>query len=158
MKLFIKQRVMTLSEKFTIKNEYGEDVYYVEGSLFRIPKEFIIYDTKRNVVATINSHLFKIMSHYDVKTETDSITIKQNFTMFRPSISIVNKNWTLQGDFLAHEYRLTQGNTPIMRISKHWFTWGDSYMLDIEDSTDADLCVSIVIIVDHIMKKAQQNN
>ena len=158
MKLFIKQRVFTLGEEFTVKNEHGEDVFYVSGSFFRIPKKFEIFDKNHQRVGTIESQLFRLFSHYDVNTDSDTLTVRQNFSMFRHSISIVNKDWTLQGDFFAHEYRVVAGNRPIMSISKHWFTWGDSYMLDIVNDDDAILCLAIVIIVDNIIQKQRSSS
>lgn len=158
MKLFIKQKVFTIGEEFTVKDEQGNDVFYVQGSFFRIPKKFTIYNTKREVVGTIESQLFRLFSHYDVTTNNDSLTVRQNFSFFRDNISIVNKDWTLQGDFLSHEYRVISGNRPIMSISKHWFTWGDSYMLDVEREEDAILSLAIVIIVDNIISKSRNNS
>ncbi len=35
-----------------------------------------------------------------------------------------------------------------MSITKHWFTWGDSYELTIENKDDAVLCLGIVIAID----------
>lgn len=157
MKLFIKQKVFTLGEEFTVKDEHGRDRYFVTGSFFRIPKKFIIYNEHREAVATIESQLFRLFSHYDVTTNNDFLTVRQNFSFFTHNISIVNKDWELRGDFFAHEYRVTSGNRPIMSISKHWFTWGDSYMLDIENEEDAILSLAIVIIVDNIIVKSQNN-
>ena len=34
MKLLIQEKVFTWSDRFTVKNEAGEDRYYVEGELF----------------------------------------------------------------------------------------------------------------------------
>lgn len=153
MKLFIKQKVFTLGEEFTVKDEYGNDIFYVQGSFFRIPKMFKVFDSVHNQLASIESQMFRLMSHYDIQTHDEFLTVKQNFTFFNTEISIVGKDWRLQGDFFGHEYRLLSGDRPIMSISKHWFTWGDSYMLDIENPDDALLSLCIVIIVDNIMSK-----
>ena len=59
MKLYIKQSVFTLKEKFAVKNEDGLDVFYVEGSFMRIPKMFKIYDSKQNEVAIIERPMFR---------------------------------------------------------------------------------------------------
>ena len=40
--LYIKQKVFSIGEKFTVTDEYQNDVYYVEGSFFQIPKTFSI--------------------------------------------------------------------------------------------------------------------
>lgn len=38
--LYIKQKVLSLSDKFSVKDELENDVYFVEGSFMQIPKTF----------------------------------------------------------------------------------------------------------------------
>jgi len=35
-----------------------------------------------------------------------------------------------------------------MTVSKEWFTWGDSYVLNIADEIDEILCLAIVLAID----------
>ncbi|CIV67877.1 Protein of uncharacterised function (DUF567) [Streptococcus pneumoniae] len=45
MKTFlVKQKFRLGGERFAIKNDRGEIAYQVEGSFFKIPKTFTIYD------------------------------------------------------------------------------------------------------------------
>ena len=152
MKLYIKQSVFTLKEKFAVKNEDGLDVFYVEGSFMRIPKMFKIYDSKQNEVAIIERQMFRLMGHYDIKTLKKHITVRREFTLFKPSYRIEGLNWRLVGNFLARNYEVVVGERPIMNLSKHWFTWGDSYELDIKHSEDALLALCIVICIDYEMQ------
>lgn len=148
MKLYIKQRVFTLGERFYVKDEFGNDVYYVEGSFLRIPKKFSIYNMEGQEVATIEKQMFRLMVRYDIRTAKDSVTLKRQFTFFFNKFILEGTDWTLEGSFLAHEYSLIRGGRPIMSISKHWFTWGDSYELNIAHDEDALLSLCIVIAVD----------
>ena len=158
MKYYIKQSVFTLAESFTVKNEYAEDVYRVEGSFFRYPKEFNIYDMNGRLVSHIEKQMMKMFSHFDIKTQNVSLTVRNNFSFFRQSISIVGSDWNLVGDFWSHNYQVIQGNHPIMTIQKHWFTWGDSYELNIANPDDVALCLSIVIVVDKLIAEATNNS
>jgi len=36
--LYIKQKVFSLSGKFTVKDQQEKDIYYVEGSFMQVPK------------------------------------------------------------------------------------------------------------------------
>lgn len=157
MKYYIKQSVFSWNEKFAVKDQYGNDQFYVEGSLFSIPKNFTIYDMNHNPVVTIEKQLFRWLQHFDVKTNNETVTLKRNFTFFYTSISILGRQWTLEGDFWGHNYRVIEGNHPIMTLSKHWFTWGDSYELDVKNPSDAALCLAIVIVVDRIIAEAKNN-
>lgn len=156
MKYYIKQSVMTLTERFTIKNEYGEDVFRVEGSFLKIPKSFSIYDMNGQQIVYIEKQLFRWLSRYDVTYDNKFVTVKREFTFFKTEVSLEGLNWRLQGDYWDHNYQVIEGNNPIMSLRKHWFTWGDSYELDIENTNDAPLCIAIAIIIDRI--QAEQNN
>ena len=41
-KLFIKQKVLSLSGKFTVKDQHENDVYFVEGCFLQIPKTYSV--------------------------------------------------------------------------------------------------------------------
>lgn len=157
MKLYIKQSVFTLQEKFTVKDELGNDVFFVEGSFMSIPKKYNIYDVDGHLVCEIEKQMFRMFSHFNVWTKAVSLTLKRNFSFMYTSISIEGQPWKLEGDFFGHNYEVMYGASPIMSINKHWFTWGDSYELNVQDDEDALLCLAIVIVVDRIMAENQSN-
>lgn len=158
MKLYIKQKILTLGEHFTVKNEFEEDVYYVEGSFFKIPKEFNIYDVNQKKVGHIERQIFRFFGHYDINDMKDTLVLRRNFSFFRQNYSLENTSWSLQGDFFGHNYQVVKDTRPIMTLTKHWFTWGDSYELDIPDSKDAILALAIAICVDYELLKDQSTN
>lgn len=156
MKLYIKQKVFSLGERFYVKDEAENDVYYVEGSFFRIPKKFEIFTLDDKLVVTIERQMFRLQTHYNITTYDETVTIKRNFTFLRKRFQVLEKNWSVQGDFLAHNYDITSGLETIMHIQKHWFTWGDSYELNINKSENALLALAIVIVVDASMTQSSQ--
>lgn len=155
MKLYIKQSVFSIGERFYVKDENGTDVYYVEGSFFEIPKKFKIYDMAGKQVASIEKQMFRLLERYNIEVPGRSVTLKREFTFFFKKFSLEGTNWQLEGDFFAHEYRLISGHNPIMSLSKHWFTWGDSYELDMAHEADALLCLCIVIAVDAVISNEE---
>ena len=53
MKLYIKQKVFTIKDKFTVKDEAENDKYFVEGKLLSLGKKFYIYNMEKEEVAYI---------------------------------------------------------------------------------------------------------
>jgi len=51
--LYIKQKVLSLSGKFSVKDAEENEVYLVEGSFMKIPKTFSIMDVALQEVAMI---------------------------------------------------------------------------------------------------------
>lgn len=149
MKLYIKQKVFSIGEKFNVVDEHGETHFSVEGSFFRIPKQFLIYDRNNVQVATIDRQMFRLLPRYDIHCDNGpTITIKREFTFFKMKFVIEGVDWFFQGDFLDHNYDVLTGNQPIMQLRKHWFTWGDSYELTIDKAENALLSLCIAIVVD----------
>jgi len=61
-------------------------------------------------------------------------------------------SWQLDGNFWEHEYSMTDGMQTIMSLSKKFFTWGDSYELDMSDSTNELLCLCVTLAVDCVLE------
>lgn len=158
MKLYIKQKVLTLGERFTVWDENNEAAYYVEGSFLKIPKQFIIYNTLGEKEAVIDRHLFRLFARYDIHTESSFVTVKRHLSFFRQSFSIEGINWRVEGDFLNHHYSIYERNMPIMTLRKHWFKIGDSYELDIRNQEDAVLALALAIAIDYEILKDQNTN
>lgn len=154
MKLYIKQKVFTLGESFTVTDEHENAVFYVEGSFFRIPKAFTIYDVQQQEVATIERQLLRLFSHYDIQAINHQlITLQREFSFFRQSFRLEGIPWNLRGDFWHHNYEVVYGDRIIMSMEKHWFTWGDSYELNVLHDEDAILALCIAICVDYEIAK-----
>lgn len=154
MKLYIKQHVFTLGERFEVRDSNQNVVFYVEGSFFRIPKMFTIYDNTGNQVAVIERQMLRMFSHYDINAvDYETITLRREFSFMRQSYSLVGIDWYLRGNFMSHNYDLVHGSQIIMSMSKHWFTWEDSYELDVLDDKDALVALCIAICIDNEIKR-----
>ena len=66
MKLYIKQKVFSWGDKFTVKDVNGEDRYFVEGEIFSWGKKLHVYDMCGNEVAFIQQKLFSFLPRYFV--------------------------------------------------------------------------------------------
>lgn len=158
MKLYIKQKVFTLTEDFSVTDENNEPVFRVTGSFMRIPKKYEIYDMNGSLVCEIEKHLFRLFSHFDIRSDSVQLTVKKDFTFFKTAISIVGSDWRLIGDIFNLDFALVSGNYPIMSFRKAFLSWGDFYELDISDEKDAILCLAIVIVIDRIIAENQRAN
>lgn len=149
MKLYLKQQVFSWRDRFFAKDENGDDRYAVEGEIFSWGKKLHVYDSNGSEAAFIRQKVFSFMPRYFIEINGSVVCeIVKEFTLFRQSYRLEGLNWHLDGDIWAHEYSLTSDGRPIMRLSKKWFSWGDSYELDITDSRDELLCLCVALAVD----------
>jgi uncharacterized protein YxjI len=151
-KLYIKQEVFSLGGYFYVKDESGFDKYNVQGEFFSFGKKLHVYDSAGNEAAFIRQKIMSLIPRYVIKVHGSNIyEIEKEFTFFKPGFYLEGIDWRLDGDFWAHNYYLQEGANTIMEMKKHWFTWGDSYELDIYDPKDELLCLCIVLAVDCIL-------
>lgn len=159
MKLYIKQKVFSWNDKFTVKDENGNDRYFIESEIFSIGKKLHIYDVNGNEVAFISQRLLTFMPKFEVYAGGEFIAeIVKQFTFFRPSYAIEGLNWQIDGDFFDHDYVITENGAEIASVSKEWFTWGDSYALDISDEADHIMALAVIIAIDCVNAQANNHN
>ena len=154
MKLYIKQKVFTIKDKFTVKNEEGNDKYFVEGKLLSLGKKFYIYNMEKEEVAYIEQKLMNLMPKFFVYVKGEKIAeIHKKFSFLKPKYEIVGKNWVTNGDLWAHEYNITDidSGNQIASMHKEWMTWGDSYMLDIVDEKHEISIMALMLAIDAVM-------
>ncbi|MCL2200751.1 MAG: LURP-one-related family protein [Oscillospiraceae bacterium] len=155
MKLYIKQRVFSFADRFAIKDEHGNDVYSAVGRILSLGKKLDIYEginTNAAPVGKIEQRLMSITTRFGIIVEGHHVTdMVRKITFFSNDYRLEGLPWHLEGDFLAHEYSLMDGHNTVMRLSRKWFTWGDSYELDIADGQDPLLCLCIALAVDCCM-------
>ena len=151
MKLYIKQKIFSWSDRFTVKDSSGNDRYFVEGELFSWGKKLHVYDMSGNEVAFIQQKVFSFLPRYFVYVNGSEVAeIVKEFTFFFPRYSIAGLGWDIEGSFMAHDYQITRNGQPIVIISKEWMTWGDSYELDITDSRDEIVALAVVLTIDAV--------
>ena len=157
MKLYMKQKVFSWADTFTVKDQLGEDKYSIKGEVFSWGKKLHVYDRMDREVAFIRQKLWTFMPRYMVSVNgTDVAEIVKEFTFLRPKYSILGPGWDVDGSFWEHDYEVTENGRPIVRIRKEWMTWGDTYELDIADAENEVMALAVVLAIDCVLD-AQQN-
>ena len=149
MQLYIKQKVFSWGDRFTVWDAHGEERYYVQGEIFSWGKKLHVYDCHDREVAFIQQRLLTFLPRYTVSVDGEEVAeIVKEFTFLYPRYSIEGLGWEIEGSFMAHDYEITQGGRPIVTIRKAWMTWGDTYELDIADPADEILALAVVLTID----------
>jgi uncharacterized protein YxjI len=159
MKLYMQQKVFSWVDRFTVKDESGQDKYYVEGELFSFGKKLHIYDMSGAESAFIQQKVFSFLPRYYVFVGEQQVAeIVKEFTFLQPRYSIEGLGWEITGDFWAHDYEIAQDGRAIVTIHKEWMTWGDCYELDIADGGDEIAALSVVLAIDSVRAAEASSN
>lgn len=158
MRLYMKEKVFSWNERFTVKDENGWDKYFVEGEFFSLGKKLHLLNVHGDEVAFIQQRLFTLMPRFAVTVAGREIAeIRKEFTFFFQRYVIDGLGWEIDGDVWAHDYVIRKNGRTIVRITKEWFTWGDSYVLDILDPADELVALAVVLTVDCVAEASQNN-
>ena len=152
MKLYMKQKVFSLKDRFYIKDEQGNDRYYVEGEFFSIGKKLHLYDMNGNELAYIQQKVLTFLPRFFVYINGKEVAeIVKEFTFLKPKYSINGLGWNVEGDFWSHEYSMTNNGRGVASVHKAWFSWGDSYEIDINNAGDEVLTLAVVLAIDAVL-------
>ncbi|MBT2583341.1 LURP-one-related family protein [Planococcus sp. ISL-109] len=153
--LYIKQKVFSLSEKFTVRDEQEQDVYFVEGSFLKIPKTFSILDAEHQEIALITKKTFSFLPTFFVEVDgQESVAIKKEFTFLKQRYAIEAAGIDVQGNWWDMDFDIVKNGEVIGSVSKQWFSWGDSYRVQVLDEEMEHLVISLVVAIDCV--KADQ--
>ncbi len=149
MKLYIKEKVFSWGDKFTVKDASGRDKYIVQGEVFSWGKKLHVYNIAGGEVAYIKQEVWSFLPRFYVFCGGRQVAeIKKEFTFLFPKYSIQGLGWEISGRFMAHDYEITEFGRPVVTIHKAWMTWGDSYELDIADPADEIVALAVVLTID----------
>lgn len=147
--LYIKQQVFSLGEKFTVKDEQQNDMYYVEGSFFRIPKSFSIMNEKRDEVALITKEIFSFLPKFYVEVQGEQVlTINKELSFFKARYTIDAEGIEVQGNWWDMDFQVYKQGKLVGQVNKEWFTWGDSYKVQILDEDMQTIVIALVVAID----------
>jgi uncharacterized protein YxjI len=156
----VSQKIFSLGDKFTIKNEGGEDCYYVQGKVFSMGNKLHFYDLSGNERFYIEQKLFRFLPEYILFSEGKEVArVKKEFTFFKPSF-IVNSiygNINIQGDIFSHEFAVNINEQCMATVSKQWFTFGDHYGVDVSAQADDAFILALIIVLDQVIYDGNKN-
>jgi uncharacterized protein YxjI len=151
----MKQKLFCFGDDFAIKNESGDDVFFVDGKVFTIGQKLSLQDTQGRELAFIRQKLFSWGPTYEIYRDSNlaAVVRKHLFTFFRCSFTVDvpgPDDIEAQGSFLDMEYAFTRGGRHVAEVSKRWFSWTDSYGVDIADGEDDVLILASTVVIDMI--------
>jgi len=67
-------------------------------------------------------------------------------------------DYSIDGNFWGMEFSILKSGTPVAQVSKRWFSWSDTYGVDISDDEDYAFILSLVIVIDQVIHDNNRNN
>lgn len=153
MRYIVRQKIFSLGDSFSIKDEMGNDVFIVRSQLLSFGKKLRIFDLGGNELCYIEQKLFRFMPEYDIYIAGEhAANVKKKFALFRNDFEITSPRdqYFIEGDFWAHEFSIYRHSNLVARISKKFFSFTDTYGIDIDDSYDQISILALAIVIDMV--------
>lgn len=154
MKFYIKQKVFTFKDQFNIMDESQNLLYQVKGKFMSITNKLEFLDKNGEVLLRSNRKVFTLLPKYyfyDQKNE-EVATMKRIFG-FTPKfyLSLLRKELTVDGNFFAHSFSISDHGQVIASIKKKVISWGDTYEIEIFENENVELYLFVVIVLDQVI-------
>ena len=160
MKYYIKQKVFSLKDHFTIKDYSQNDVYKVKGKLMSLSNKLQLLNMDGSQVLNSKKQLFRLMPLYHIYSNhgEELAIIKKKFA-FKPKfeVKVGNQQYLVEGSIFAHSFSITKDKVEVATIVKKVFSFGDSYEIDILDEANKELFLFVVVIIDQIIHEGQKD-
>ena len=155
MRYVMKQKLFCWGDDFRIKNEAGEDVFFVDGRAFSIGSKLSFQDMSGKELAFIRQKLLSWGPTYEISRDGELLAVvkKQLFTLFRCKFTVDvpgPDDLEAQGSFLDMEYAFERGGRRVAEVSKRWFSWSDTYGVEIADGEDEVLILASSVVIDMV--------
>ena len=155
MRYLMKQKLFCFGDDFTIKNEAGDDVFFVDGKVFTLGKKLSFQDMQGQELACIQQKLLTWGPTYEIYRDGQlaAVVKKHLFTFFRCAFTVDvpgPDDLEAQGSFLDMEYSFTRGGETVAEVSKRWFSFSDTYGVDIADGEDDVLLLASTVVIDMV--------
>ena len=153
MRYVMKQKLFAFGDDFTIRNEAGDDVFFVDGKAFSFGDQLSFRDMQGKELAFIKQKLLNFAPTYEIHRDGKVVAvvkkklfalIHHRFTVDVPGPDDLEAN----GSFTDHEYTFMRGGRTAATVSKRWFSWTDTYGVDVADGEDDILILASSVVID----------
>ncbi len=154
MKYIVRQKIWSFKDKFIIRDEFENDRYMVESKIFTLGNQLHLYDMHGNSLLFIKQKLFRLLPEYEIYSGDQLFAIlKKKLSFFKAKIDIDQNGtaYNIAGDIWAHEFTVSCGGTVVATVSKTWFTWSDTYGVDVSAGENDAWILALVICIDQIL-------
>ena len=155
MRYVMRQKLLSLADNFTIKNEQEQDVFLVKGKVFSFGDKLSFQDLAGNELVFIDQRLLNWSPTYELWKGGELLAVVKrelfSFIHHRFTVDVPGPNdLEAEGDFLDHEYTISRGGGVVATVSKRWFSWADTYGIEIADGEDYVLVLATAVVVDMV--------
>lgn len=154
MKLYIKQKIFSIGDKYDVYDENGNLFFDVSNELFTIGAKIHIKDTRGQELYYLRRGLTFMCGRFEVyRGPILCAVIQQEFRFFKPKLHISSEygEFDIEGDFFSWDFEIVKDGFLFGRVSKQLLSWSDTYELYVPEGNDPAFFAALVIAIDNLL-------
>jgi uncharacterized protein YxjI len=153
MRYVLKQKLWSFGDDYIIRDADGNDCYFVDGRALSIKHKLSFQDMHGRELAFIRQRWFSWGPAYEIYRNDQLLAVvkKHLFTLFRCKFGVDGpgaNDFEAVGNFIDHEYEINHAIGTVARVSKRWFSFTDTYGIEIADGQDQVLLLAAAVVID----------
>ena len=154
MRYAMKQELFCWGDDYRILDQDGRGVYFVDGKAFVLLRKSLTFlDMAGNELAEIRQRLLAWGPTYDIirSGQVVATVSKHVFTLISCKFTVDvpgPDDLEATGGLFDYEYAFRRHGREVATVSKAYFSWTDSYGVDIADGEDDVLILASTVVID----------
>lgn len=159
MKLYVNEKLLSLHNKFYVKDENNLDVYQISSKIISIGDKTTISDMTGKKIAYIEQEVFRITPNYNVYVNDEFVfKITKKFQLFKNDYSLSN-GYKVVGNFLMLDFEVyDDNNNQIGSIKRKYISIGDKYEINFIDEEKKEIVLAIIVAITNDINRAQNSS
>lgn len=153
MRYRLRQKLLSFGDDFHITDDDGNKVYFVDGKALSIGDKLSFQDLDGHELAFIRQQVLAWGKTYRIERNGEVVAVvkKELFALFHHRFTVDvpgPDDLEAEGSFTDHEYAFRRGDRVVATVSKRWFSFADTYGIEIADGEDPVLILASAVVID----------
>ena len=162
MQLQIKNKYFSFGGSSIVQDIEGRDVLKVRGKVFSFTQKKFIEDLDGNVHYIVRNKFWRFIGYSAFICDKDGnivSTVKRKVFSLHDSYKLESPYGEIifKGNILGFDYHIYLNNEEIGHVARR-FDFRDSFLLDLKDGYDTKFFVALVIAMDNITDRRNNDN
>ncbi len=162
MRYMMKKKLFSWGTDFTIKDDAGNDAFFVDGKVFTLRDKLVFQDMRGNELAVVQKKLLSFGPTYEIyhAGQLKAVVKESLFTLFGHRFTVDDEHGAgdleAKGNFTDHQYTFSRNGREVARVSESWFSITDTYGVDVTDGEDDVLILACTVVIERCDEEARK--
>ncbi len=159
MKLYIKEKAISVMDKFFVRNEKGDKKYEIRRKFEpAIGLKLHILDMDGNELGYIKEKNISLKPKFRIFIgDKHTATITKKVVSMRPKYEVEELGWKIKGNLFERDYKIVGKDGEVMNIHKGLLKLSDTFVLEFSDKKHVVEALAVVVAIDYILDEKAED-